>query len=126
VECNGNVIVDHLTRDAGGVTSHERMQIAQLLINQQTGNISGNGPGVIRSTRFGDGLAVVAGAQNATAPQLLAPPPGAGSKLHFLRVDFHQGLSGNLITRELTFHERVKTVYGPSTQAGRKRSRRTQ
>jgi hypothetical protein len=113
VECNGNVIVDHLTRDAGGVTSHERMQIAQLLINQQTGNISGKGPGVIRSTRFGDGLSVLAGAQHPATPQLIAPPPGAGSKLHFLRVDFHQGLSGNLITRELTFHERVKAVYGP-------------
>jgi hypothetical protein len=28
-------------------------------------------------------------------------------------VDFHQGLSGNLTLRELTFHERVKAVYGP-------------
>ena len=42
-----------------------------------------------------------------------AQPNAAGSKLHFLRVDFHGGLDGNMYIRELTFHERVRTVYGP-------------
>lgn len=114
VECNGNVILNHLTRDNLGVTSHERAEVSRLSINQQTGAITGVGPGVIRSTRFGDGLAALAGQQDPAAPQLIAPPPGAaGSKLHFLRVDFQRGLSGNMITREITFHERVRSVYGP-------------
>ncbi len=114
IECDGGVTINHLSRDAVGVTSHERAQLARLAINQQTGAISGTGPGVIRSTRFGDGLAALAGPQNPAAPQLVAPPPGAaGSKLHFLRVDFERGLTGNLYTRELTFHERVRAVYGP-------------
>jgi hypothetical protein len=47
--------------------------------------------------------------QAAAAPQ--AAP--SGSKLHFLRVDFHSGLDGNMYTKELTFHGRVRTVYGP-------------
>ncbi|MCI0333303.1 MAG: hypothetical protein L0228_08785 [Planctomycetes bacterium] len=114
IECNGRVTINHLSRDAVGVTSHERAQLARLAINQQTGAISGDGPGVIRSTRFGDGLAALAGPQNPAAPQLAAPPPGAaGSKLHFLRIDFQRGLTGILYTRELTFHERVRAVYGP-------------
>jgi hypothetical protein len=40
-------------------------------------------------------------------------PDESGSKLHFLRVDFHRGLAGNLYTRELTLFERVRSVYGP-------------
>jgi hypothetical protein len=114
VDCEGRVTMNHLSRDAGGVTSHERMQLSRLSINQQTGAISGMGPGVIRSTRFGDGLAAIAGLQNPAAPKLNAPPPGAaGSKLSFVRVDFQKNLTGNLILREVQFHEKVRTVYGP-------------
>jgi hypothetical protein len=114
VECTGKVTIDHLTRDKQGVTSHERMALARLTINQQTGTIAGDGPGVIRSTRFGTGLVALTGKQNPTAPSLISPPPGApGSKLHFLRVDFRKGMSGNMYTRELTFLENVRAIYGP-------------
>ena len=41
------------------------------------------------------------------------PLPSSDAKLHFLRVDFQQGLAGNLINREITFLTRVRTVYGP-------------
>ena len=41
------------------------------------------------------------------------PAPPRNAKLHFLRVDFQQGLAGNLFTREITFFTRVRTVYGP-------------
>jgi hypothetical protein len=90
------------------------VELRRLAINQQTGAISGDGPGTIRSTRFGNGLAAITNLQNPTAPNLVSPPPGAtGSKLNFLRVKFHRGLTGNLYTREITFFERVQTVYGP-------------
>ncbi|MEX0611723.1 MAG: hypothetical protein WD738_11170 [Pirellulales bacterium] len=112
VKCEGEVTIEHLSRDAVGVTSQERMQLHQLIINQQTGNVSGLGPGIIRSTRFGDGLAALAGGPNSTQ-QDVTPRDSEGSKLHFLRVDFQAGLDGNLYTRELTFRERVRAVYGP-------------
>src|SRR5262249_36282252 len=54
IECQGQVMIDHLSRDPVGVVSHERFQLASLTINKQTGAISGLGPGVIRSTRFGE------------------------------------------------------------------------
>jgi len=109
VLCDGRVTINHVSRDAQGVISHERVQLAALSINQQTGAINGTGPGVVRSTRFGNSLAMLGGAPNPAAP----PPGAAGSKLNFLRVDFHEGLTGNLILRELTFHQRVRAVYGP-------------
>ena len=114
IECIGQVAIENVTRDTVGVTAHSRMQIAKLTINQQNGNITGDGPGIIRVTRFGTGLVALPG-QPSAVPQA-APAQTASdsnSKLYFLRVDFHQGLEGNMYLRDLTFHERVRTVYGP-------------
>jgi len=115
IECLGQVMIENVTRDAGGLTSHDRVQLRRLAINQKTGGITGDGPGIIRSTRYGNALSVIPGApaavngQPPTAPQ--ANP--AGSKLSFIGVEFQGGLDGNMYTRELTFHNRVRTVYGP-------------
>jgi lipopolysaccharide export system protein LptA len=113
IDCEGQVNIENVSRDLGGVTSHDRMQLGHLTINQQTGDIRGQGPGVIRSTRFGDAIGPMAGPVGAK-PQVAAPAADAGtSKLHFLRIDFHTGLDGNMYTRDITFHDRVRTVYGP-------------
>ena len=89
IECRGQVMIENVSRDAVGVTSHERMQLARLTINQQTGAISGDGPGVIRSTRFGDGLVAIPGRPQAAGSRPTAN--AAGNKLNFLRVDFQAG-----------------------------------
>lgn len=123
IDCDGQVTLENVSRDAGGVTSHDRMQIGHLTINQQTGAIRGDGPGTIRSTRFGGGQDLLAGPQQPAARNPQQPGTRAlsnpattsadGSKLHFLRVDFRNGFDGNSLTREVTFHERVRAVYGP-------------
>ena len=114
IECRGQVTIENVTRDTGGVASHELMQLARLTINQQTGAISGDGPGIIRSTRFGTNMGALAGQPGAPPKAAaVAPANAAGNKLYFLRVDFQRGLDGNMYTRELSFHNRVRTVYGP-------------
>jgi hypothetical protein len=121
IDCQGHVALEHRERDAEGVTSYERMQLARLTINQQTGAISGAGPGVILSTRYSLNLAMGNTEQGTPAkkpeetllPATPLPQHTSRSKLHFLRVDFYRGLRGNLYTREVTFMERVRAVYGP-------------
>jgi hypothetical protein len=114
IDCEGLVTIENLSRDAGGLAAHDRMQLGHLSINQQTGEIRGQGPGVIRSTRFGSNMGPLAGSQGAKTQATAASSSDAsGSKLHFLRVDFHTGLDGNMYTRELTFRDRVRAVYGP-------------
>jgi hypothetical protein len=114
IECRGRVSIDHRSRDEVGLTSHERVQLERLTINQQTGAISGDGPGVIRSTRFGAGLAALTGPQaNSSTQAIAAKPPTSGSKLHFLRIDFQRKLVGDIYVRALSFDGRVRTVYGP-------------
>jgi hypothetical protein len=111
VECRGSVAIDHLTRDAAGnVTSHDRGQLNRLTINQLTNRISGDGPGVLRSTSSRD-----ANQFNAIpAAAASAKQPAANSaQLHFLCVDFQRGLDGNVLTKEIAFHDRVRTIYGP-------------
>jgi hypothetical protein len=114
IECRGRVSIDHRSRDDVGVTSHERVQLERLQINQRTGAISGDGPGVIRSTRFGAGLATLTGPHAGASQQRVADPQTSnGSKLHFLRIDFQRGLAGDMYYRTLSFDGRVRTVYGP-------------
>jgi hypothetical protein len=109
VACSGHVVMDHKSRDAVDITSHERMDLEQLSVNQHTGAIRGTGPGVIRSTHFANQLPGLATPGTPAAQ----PLPAGNAKLHFLRVDFQKGLEGNIYTREINFLTRVRTVYGP-------------
>lgn len=103
VDCVGGVAIDHRTTDAGGQRSHERAKLVTLSINQQTGAIEGAGPGWVRSVHLSAPVAPVAG----------AAPAAPRASLHFLRIDFQQGLTGNLNDRVVRFHRRVQAVYGP-------------
>jgi hypothetical protein len=120
IQCTGHVAMDHRTRDATGPTSHERVELGQLTINQQTGAITGQGPGTIRSTHYSAQLNPLANPKLAGAkagpsgaPAAAGLAPGGGAKLHFFRVDFQRGLAGNLYVREMKLEERVRVVYGP-------------
>ncbi len=112
IECVGHVIAENVMRDAQGVTSHQVMQLARLTYNQQTGDFTGDGPGTVRSTQFDNNRGGLLG-QHGAQPLARTASSSTGSKLSFLRVDFHRGLKGNQVLRELTFQERVRTVYGP-------------
>jgi lipopolysaccharide export system protein LptA len=107
LDCQGHVVFDHRTRDAGGPTSHERLQLAQLAINQKSGQIRGRGPGWVRSVHYGEEL------QPTMKPRPDAAAISGGPRLHFLRVNFQNGVTGNLHQRQLAFLGRVRTVYGP-------------
>jgi hypothetical protein len=120
IECRGRVAMDHKSRDAEGLTTHERIELARLAINQLTGAISGDGPGTIRSTHYAEQMSAFGAPGGAiSAPGSSAntrgggPPGSPNTKLQFLRVDFQEGLVGNIRTREVEFRRRVRTVYGP-------------
>jgi hypothetical protein len=112
IDCEAPVTIENVSRDLSGVTSRDRMQLGHLTIDQHSGDIRGDGPGTIRSTRFGGGLGPVASTPPTQRGQSAQGPPDS-SKLHFLRVDFHTGMKGNIYTKELTFIDRVRSVYGP-------------
>ncbi len=109
VECFGGVTIDHRSTDTVGQRSHERAKLKTLKINQSTGEISGHGPGWVRSVHLGNqGFSQFSG-QQPSMPQA----PTSDAKLSYLRLNFQRGISGNIHSRSLRFHERIRGVYGP-------------
>ena len=76
IEASGHVVLENITRDATGVTSHATMQLPRLAINQQTGAINGDGPGIIRATRFGTGIVALPGQAGAKPQAAVAGESG--------------------------------------------------
>lgn len=116
IDCLGGVVLDHQARDRTGPVSHERMELERLAIDQVSGQIDGHGPGTVQSVHFSDQSGwrpEVGGRRSATTTASGHQPPASAQRLHYLRVDFDQGIRGNLHNRELSFEGRVRTVYGP-------------
>ncbi len=114
IEFQGQVMIDHFARDKNGPTSHDRLELARLAINQITGLISGVGPGIIRSTQYGGqgrGIGGVLGNIPGVDPADAAQPTAA--RLNFVRVDFSDRMGGNLYIRDIWFNRRVRAVFGP-------------
>ncbi len=113
VGLEGNVVIDYRAQDAAGQQSHENLQLASISVNRLTGAIEGAGPGVLRSVRMSDSLASFGDLASASPTRPRSPAEGKEPGLKFLRVDFTQGVSGNIEQRVLRFHRRVMCVYGP-------------
>ncbi len=113
ISLEGNVVGDHRGTDATGQTSHENFQLQSIMYDRLNGNIKGRGPGVLRSVRLSDGSGSFADLAAAGSSRPQTSPTTTASQLRFLRVDFSDGLSGNVEQRVIRFHRRVQSVYGP-------------
>lgn len=114
VSLEGNVVGDYTGRDERGQISHENFQIEQIAYEHLSGNLQGRGPGTLRSVRLSTGslgFADLAGApsQRAHPEQQVDDEP----HLRYSRLDFSDGVSGNVNQRVVRFHGRVRGVYGP-------------
>ncbi len=117
VVCQGGANLENRTIALGQVVSVDRLQLRDLTLQQSTGAISGNGPGVMTSWRHGGAnlpgqniMPVAAGTTAATSASVAAKP---NDQLNYVNVQFQRGMTGNMHNRELTFSDRVKTIYGP-------------
>ncbi|HZZ28927.1 MAG TPA: hypothetical protein VFE46_13075 [Pirellulales bacterium] len=138
--CRGGAWLENRQTQHGAVTVLDQMEhLASLQVNQITGDLIGEAteeePGQLLSWRLGAARALMGGlgrgpsaaraganaAGNLSAPQ--HNPGGAASgansndpnrlQINYLNVQFHRGISGNVLRRELVFQEQVRTVYGP-------------
>lgn len=112
VWCRGGVDLDGRLYEAGTLTATEQMHLIELTLNQQTGAITGEGPGWLTTVRLGLGDPLAPAARNpSSAPR--EPATTAATGLTYVHVDFQHGLGGNLHRRVLQFGNRVDVVYGP-------------
>ncbi len=148
IVCRGEFKMESRSFDPQGLTSIDRLQAKDLMVDEVTGAILGQGPGWLTSVRKGDpdpsqapgGAGQQAGVrsqglgggvqypnQNRNSNTVSARPVATtrngkkrpadaglgGEQLNYLNVQFQGALSGNLNQHEITFHDRVRSVYGP-------------
>ncbi|MEN1678114.1 MAG: hypothetical protein AAGJ46_00865 [Planctomycetota bacterium] len=118
IECRRGVTADHLTVDAGGQRSQERVHLKTAAFNLLTGEFSGTGPGWVRSIRLTEGgspLAKLDGRADNPSSAGRGEPSRGEPSLNLLRVHFQQAVSGRWEGRGrfVQFDGRVRSIYAP-------------
>lgn len=103
---SGGVYLQNTGRLGGNQTSYDQMQVRDLTIDQSTGRLQAYGPGWGSSVRYDKGL--TERSLNQAADASAAEP-----RLVYVRVDYEDEAVGNVLSRELEFRGRVRTLYGP-------------
>ena len=123
--CSGGVSLESRTANDQGQPSLDRMSLGDLAVHLATGAITGSGPGWMSSVRRNTGKSPLqppgslggapgnplAGNLGALARRPTGEEPS--NKLVYVNVRFHESIRGNFRAREMSFHERVRVVYGP-------------
>jgi hypothetical protein len=129
VRCLGDVLLENRGVRDGSPIAIDQMQVHDLIVNQISGELTGSGPGRVLSWRKGSmsdfsagGMPSLASGPRRTSASAAAVQPAtaqeSGAKadrdgIRFTDVQFQQGITGNIIRRELTFHQQVRCIFGP-------------
>lgn len=111
----GQVWFENRTIEREELMSIDQMEVRDLVIDNQTGELQATGPGWLKTVRRGGasesgGFAPPAfGGRGARTP---AGDAQKDSRLTYLRVTFQQGVTGNVHERHVELHEQVRSVYG--------------
>jgi hypothetical protein len=123
LECWEGAVAEFEQRDSvGAITSRQHIEINSLAVNQITGAIRGDGPGLVDSVHVskGDGSWIVLpddvkevnGRLEMPTPMqqdIATGPP----QLRHLHIDFVRGVDGNIHTPQVRVFGDVQTIYGP-------------
>jgi hypothetical protein len=114
----GQVWFENRSLENDELTSIDQMEVRDLEIDNQTGQLRAAGPGWLKTVRRGGASDTGVGGFAAPA---FGPRPGPSpasdatkkdSRLTYLRVTFQQGVTGNVHERHVELHEQVRAVYG--------------
>ena len=115
VRLTGQVMMENRTVTGGELTSIDEMMVKDLTIDQQTGAMSADGPGWMKSVRKGSGFGpgeFTGPAFGQTRTPQREPPPANQNALTYLRVTFQTAMTGNIHNRQVQLHEGVRAIYG--------------
>jgi hypothetical protein len=121
IQCCSGVSLEQRTFDQQQqLSSHDRMELSDLVINRINGEIRG-GPGWINSVFRGSSNSLGGGAipgapaqPNAQGPATDPTNGPAQELLQCVHVRFQDALGGNLHRRQSTFRGQVKMTYSPA------------
>ena len=106
VRLRGQVTLENRTELEGELTSIDEMMVRDLTIDQQTGNLTAEGPGWMKTVRKGTDLgpAQFAGPAFGSPARPAEPARQSGDEMTYLRVTFQTGLTGNIQQRHVELH----------------------
>ena len=109
IDFHGIVRARNESVEMGQLSSRDFMQVRELSVDLQTGQLAAAGPGWIRSVRQGapQGFSDMSG----LISQRKATTPSAD--MTFMRIDYQKGIAGNVYTRQLQFYDNVVAIFGP-------------
>ncbi len=96
----GIKIVSQTQSATGQPLSVDQLQVHSMSLDQQTGELQATGPGWGSSVRVDQ--------RKKENVQPMASP-----ELIYVRVQFENGIAGNIHNRHIRFYRRVQTIYGP-------------
>jgi len=96
------------TFDEKGQKTFDRVEVPDLAINLSSGAMTAGGPGRVTTVRRGFADPITAASSTEAEP----PDSGAGP-LTYLDVTYQGSIRGNIHQQETSFHDQVRTVYGP-------------
>jgi hypothetical protein len=122
LECWEGAVAEFEQRDpVGGLTSRQHIEINSLIVNQITGAIRGEGPGLVDSVHLSKGegaWSVLPNNVTESNGRLQLPEPiqqdvsAAPTQLRHLHVDFVRGVDGNIHTPQIRVMGDVQAIYG--------------
>jgi len=96
----GIKIISRTHSATGHPLSVDQLQVHSMSLDQQTGELQATGPGWGSSVRVDQ--------RKKENVQPMASP-----ELIYVRVQFENGIAGNILNRHIRFYRRVQTLYGP-------------
>jgi hypothetical protein len=113
IECHGGAFMENRSFEEQVQVSLDRMVVADMDINLVNGVSKANGPGRMTTIRPGSSDLMNTPAGDGSPLSPLGPTDSDDNGLKYLNVQFEGSLSGNVLNRQMTFYDQVKTVYGP-------------
>jgi len=117
----GGVWLENRTYEEGELKSVDHLDVKNLSVNRESGDIFAEGPGSFTKVSLGDGLKMGPLAATPARPPAAPVRPAAAplgepaddDGLTYFRIDFLRGITGNLHQQELQFELQVRGIYGP-------------
>ena len=130
ISCGGGVFMESRAFEGDVQIAFDRMEVPDLTVNLLSGVLRAGGPGWLISVRrgtaaLGPGIGKPPGARVTTAakppaavpagfaatPAATAKPPAA--QLMGLHLRYLGSITGNVLAKEMTFHDQVRSAYAP-------------
>jgi hypothetical protein len=119
LRCPSGVLLENNSLDPQGqIQSQDRMVLADMWVNLQSGALRASGPGWLTSVRRGNSGPLAANGGSPLAAMMAGGPAAAcgsakADELTCVHVRFQGYLDGNVHRRQVTFHDQVRAAYAP-------------